>query len=150
MKNIWDTEYETKAPVTDTEVIEAEKKLGIKLPESYIELCKIHNGGSIIYDSFPTSVPTGWADDHVSVTSIAGIDEEGILSSSYYIEEWELPQNIVLLEGDGHWWIAMDYRERNENPSIIYIDLEADVDPFILELAPDFKSFVEGLYTHED
>lgn len=149
MENIWGIDKEI-AKLTDDMVTNAEKKLGVKLPNSYIELCKIQNGGYITYNAFPTSVPTGWADDHVSVEYINGIDDEGILSSSYYIEEWELPKDILLICGDGHSWIAMDYRHTKEEPPIIFVDLEWGEDIFILKLAPNFKTFLDGLYNHED
>ncbi|WP_338754459.1 SMI1/KNR4 family protein [Bacillus sp. FJAT-52991] len=149
MQNIWRIDKE-KTKLTDDMVINAEKKLGVKLPSSYIELCKIQNGGYITYDAFPTSVPTGWADDHIGVDYIKGIDEEGILSNDYYIEEWELPKDILLICGDGHTWTAMDYRQTKEEPPIIYIDLEWRDDIFILELAPNFKTFLDGLFNYND
>ena len=149
MKNIWDIDEE-KEKLTDYMVRNAEEKLGVKLPSSYIELCRIQNGGYITYDAFPTSVPTGWADDHINVDHIRGIEEEGILSNDYYIEEWELPKDIILLCGDGHTWTAMDYRQTKENPPIIYIDLEWGDDLFILELAPNFEAFLDGLLRYEE
>ena len=151
MKNIWDSEatYNKLKSLTDEMIIEAEKELGVKLPLSYIEICKMQNGGCLIYNAYPTSVPNGWAEDHVGVEDLMGIGERGILQSEYYIEEWELPEDIVLLCGDGHWWIAMDYRNTKENPPIIYIDLEWDDDIFVLELASNFDDFVNGLYLHE-
>ena len=148
MRNIWDLDEE-RPKLTDEMVAHAEEKLGVKLPSAYIELCKIQNGGYITCNAFPTSVPTGWADDHIGVDHINGIDEEDILSSGYYIEEWELPKDIVLICGDGHTWTAMDYRQTKENPPIIYIDLEYGDDVFILELAPNFKAFVDGLFTYD-
>ncbi|WP_035434360.1 SMI1/KNR4 family protein [Bacillus sp. UNC322MFChir4.1] len=150
MRNIWGINEEKLEKLTDDMVVNTEKNLGVKLPKSYIELCKVQNGGYTIYDAFPTSVPTGWAEDHVSVHYINGIGKEGILTSDYYIEEWELPKDIVLLCGDGHWWIAMDYRNAKENPPVIYIDLEWGEDIFILELAHDFETFMNGLYVHKD
>lgn len=149
MKNIWHIDKD-KETLTDDMIINAEKKLGVKLPSSYIELCKIQNGGYITYDAFPTSVPTGWADDHISVDHIRGIEEEGILSNDYYIEEWELPKDILLICGDGHTWTAMDYRQKKEEPPIIYIDLEWGDDIFILELAPNFQTFLDGLFNSND
>lgn len=104
--------------------------------------------GYITYNAFPTSVPTGWADDHINVDHIIGIEEEGRLSNAYYIEEWALPKDILLICGDGHTWTAMDYRQTKEEPPIIYIDLEWGDDIFILELAPNFKTFLDGLYLH--
>ena len=147
MKNIWRLE-QGKENLTDEMVQDAENKLGVKLPSVYIDLCKIQNGGYLTYDAFPTSFPTGWADDHINVDHIRGIEEEGILSNDYYIEEWELPKDIVLLCGDGHTWTAMDYRQIKENPPIIYIDLEFGEDIFIVEIAPDFKTFIDGLFNY--
>jgi len=149
LKNIWRIDKD-KEKLTDNMIINAEKKLGVKLPSSYIELCRIQNWGYITYDAFPTSVPTGWADDHISVDHIRGIEEDGILSNDYYIEEWELPKDILLICGDGHTWTAMDYRQTKEEPPIIYIDLEWGDDIFILELAPNFKTFLDGLFNYED
>lgn len=150
MRNVWDENDTEQKVLTPDMVIEAERKLSVKLPQSYIELCMIQNGGRLKYDAFPTSVPTGWADDHVCVDEIFGIEEEGILASEYYIKEWKLPNNIILLYGDGHWWIALDYRNTKENPPIIYVDLEFGEEIFILELAPDFETFVNGLFIYED
>jgi hypothetical protein len=149
LENIWYIE-EDKEKLTDDMIINAEKKLGVKLPSSYIELCKIQNGGYITYNAFPTSVPTGWADDHVNVDHIRGIEEEGILSNDYYIEEWGLPKDILLICGDGHTWTAMDYRQTKKEPPIIYIDLEWGNEIFILELAPNFETLLDGLFNYED
>lgn len=149
MKNIWRIDKD-KEKLTDNMIINAEKKLGVKLPSSYIELCRIQNGGYITYDAFPTPVPTGWADDHINVDNIRGIEEEGILSNDYYIEEWELPKDILLICGDGHTWTALDYRQTKEEPPVIYIDLEWGDDIFILELAPNFKTFLDGLFNYND
>ncbi|MED4275999.1 SMI1/KNR4 family protein, partial [Priestia megaterium] len=90
------------------------------------------------------------ADDHVNVPEIYGIGKEGILSSDYYIEEWELPKDIVLLCGEGHWWVAFDYRDTKDNPPIIYMDLEWGTGMLIFELAPDFETLVNGLFIYED
>lgn len=135
-------------PLTEEKVQKAEKELGVKLPDSYINLLKEQNGGYIHHDAHPASTPNSWADDHVSVEYIMGIGEEnGILESGYYIEEWDLPAGVVLISGDGHSWIALDYRSTKENPPVIFIDPDQDQ---IFELAPDFGTFLSQLTSWED
>ncbi|PLR70679.1 SMI1/KNR4 family protein [Bacillus sp. UMB0728] len=149
MKNIWqeDDEYYKLKPLTDKEVEKAENKLKVKLPKSYIYLLKEQNGGYINYNSFPSNVPTSWADDHINIEHILGIGEENsILESEYLIKEWGLPKNIVLISGSGHSWVALDYRNIKEEPPVIYIDMDSDQ---IIELAPDFDIFINGLYVEE-
>lgn len=48
--------------------------------------------------------------------------------------------------GDGHTWIALDYRNVAENPPVIFIDNEVEQ---IIELAPNFESFLQNLTTYE-
>ena len=57
------------------------------------------------------------------------------------IKEWGLPENLVLLCGDGHWWIALDYR-KGEVPSVTWFDTEIDQD---IHLADSFSQFLNGL-----
>lgn len=143
-KSIWQEDEDCNLePITNEMVEKAEKELKVKLPESYINLLKEQNGGYICYDSYPTVIPTSWADDHINIDYIRGIGgEESILESEYLIEEWELPKKIVLISGDGHTWIAFDYRNTNENPPIILIDNDGED---IIELAPSFELFLNGL-----
>uniref|UniRef100_UPI003F83BE8F SMI1/KNR4 family protein n=1 Tax=Bacillus safensis TaxID=561879 RepID=UPI003F83BE8F len=68
------------------------------------------------------------------------------MDSAYLIKEWELPEGLVLINGDGHTWVAMDYRKTKENPAIHYFDVEMEED---FKLANSFDEFIEGLYTAE-
>lgn len=144
MDSIWEEEdeYYTLPALTEKMVTEAEKKLGITLPESYITILKEQNGGRIIFDAFSIS-----EDESIYVDHILGIGEEGILQTEYLIKEWGLPDGIVLLSGDGHSWVAFDYREVKVDPAIIYIDIELER---MIEIAPDFASFISGLYVEEE
>ena len=64
--------------------------------------------------------------------------------SQYYIKEWGLPSNLVLLSGDGHWWIALDYRKLNSDgePTITYLEMDLNIDETI---AHSFEDFINGL-----
>ncbi|MGN5653597.1 SMI1/KNR4 family protein [Bacillus sp. Brlt_9] len=147
---IWaEDDYLKLAPINDELIKKAEEVLNVKLPESYINLLKEQNGGTLRLDAHPTSEPNSWADDHVNVSGLYGIsfdeNESSILESCYLIQEWEMPENLVLLSGDGHTWIALDYRNVAENPPVIFIDNEVEQ---IIELAPNFESFLQNLTTY--
>jgi hypothetical protein len=148
-------------PLTDDLVRDAEAILGVRLPPSYVALMRRCNGGYLTNGAFPMSQPTRWADDHISVTSIAGIavaagDERdddadagnGILSTPYMQREWGLPDDIVLLDGEGHWWVALDYRSCGPTgtPSVVWLALEDGED---IQVAPDFETFMQGLVPAE-
>jgi hypothetical protein len=45
----------------------------------------------------------------------------------------------VLISGDGHWWIALDYRRQKEKPPVVYIESDGGR---TVELASNFDSFL--------
>ncbi|RLL48450.1 SMI1/KNR4 family protein [Oceanobacillus piezotolerans] len=149
MRDFWlvdeDDSYVLK-PIKEEDIVGAEKKLGVKLPQLYKELVKEQNGGYIKRTAFPIEFSTSSVEDFIYIESIYGIGEEGILDSLYLINEWGLPEDIVLLGGDGHTWIAMDYRGGASEPSIVYIEVEEKVD---IQIASNFSKFIEGLQEEE-
>ncbi|MEC0985938.1 SMI1/KNR4 family protein [Bacillus safensis] len=150
MKSFWeigDEGYYTLKKITAEEVAKAEKKLGVTLPDTYKKLILEQNGGYIVHNAFPSTHSNSWAEDHIQFNHLLGIaEDEGIMDSAYLIKEWELPEGLVLINGDGHTWVAMDYRKTKENPSIHYFDVEMEED---FKLADSFDEFIEGLYTAE-
>ncbi|WP_051845502.1 SMI1/KNR4 family protein [Streptomyces globisporus] len=143
--------YGDPPPLTDAAVRDAERRLGVRLPASLLELLRDRNGGVVAeaWNAHPTDVPTSWGDDHVPFDQLMGIvDEDGvhlsILDSPHLVEEWGLPSPLVLLSGEGHWWIALDYRTCGAvgEPSVGWFDPEGASE---LPPAGDFRTFVEGL-----
>ncbi|MFG2692509.1 SMI1/KNR4 family protein [Kitasatospora sp. NPDC048407] len=140
----------TQPPLTDAAVAEAQRLLGVTLPAELLALLRRRNGGAIAdeYAAFPTERPTSWSDDHVPFDHLLGIghrpDALSLLDTPYLTGEWELPSPVVLLCGDGHWWIALDYRARgpHREPSVTWLDAEAGTE---LALAPDLRTFLEQL-----
>lgn len=150
MDKFWREEIESYKlkTLTDEVIKNAEAKLSVTLPKSYLRILKEQNGGFIRLNAFPTSEPTAWAENHIQVEHIRGIGEEnGILESEYLIKEWDLPSNLVLISGDGHNWIALDYRAERENPKVIYVDTESEQ---TLVLAESFDIFLKGLYIEHE
>ncbi|MFI6101105.1 SMI1/KNR4 family protein [Lentzea sp. NPDC051213] len=137
-------------PLTNETVRDAETLLGVRLPESLLELLRVQNGGGVVpsRSAFPTTAPTSWAADHVPFEDLMGIGPAGraltILGTPYLVKEWGLPSPVVLLTGDGHWWIALDYRTCGPNgePAVVWLDADSETE---LALAPDFRSFLAGL-----
>ncbi|MDR7668170.1 SMI1/KNR4 family protein [Bacillus altitudinis] len=150
MKSFWEIDeegYHTLKKINEAEIAKAEKKLGVILPDTYKKLILKQNGGYTVHNAFPTTHSNSWAEDHIQFNHLMGIAEgEGIMDSAYLIKEWELPEGLVLINGDGHTWVAMDYRKTKENPTIHYFDVEMEED---FKLADSFDEFIEGLYTAE-
>lgn len=139
-------------PAPDAGLIASvEAELGVRLPQSFVDLCLMHNGGHLARNACPTTMPTTWADDHVAITSIAAIGRTarfslcGEVGSAFWVSEWGYP-DIGIYVADcpsaGHDMIALDYRSGRE-PSVVHVDQEADY--AITLLAPDFGMFLAGL-----
>jgi hypothetical protein len=151
--DFWDSNYYNNPPLTDKMIEQAESELGVKLPDSFLDLLKIQNGGYTKGFAFPITEKTSWADNHVPLTELFGIVLEkksnsghNIMQTEYMVKEWGLPEKQVLLSGDGHWWITLDYRQ-NENPSVRWIDLECSED---IHIADSFEDFIIGLVSEDE
>lgn len=163
LNDFWDeSEYAFKEYVeefpTDEIISSVEQELGYKLPASYIELMKLHNGGIPRKCCFPTAVSTSWAEDHVAITGIMGIGRTktyslcGSLGSQFMIDEWGYPNAGVLIcdcPSAGHDMIMLDYSKcgKNGEPEVVHIDQESNYRKTFL--AKDFETFIRGLVDEE-
>jgi hypothetical protein len=127
---------------------EAEMTLGVQLPIELVGLLRIQNGGYTKGFAHPMRQPTTWSADHVPLEDLAGIvtdptlsTAQNLLLSGYMTEEWGLPPRQVLLSGDGHYWITLDYRG-GPVPTVAWIDVECGED---FQVAPSFSEFLAGL-----
>lgn len=153
-----DDDYSEPYP-SNSERAEIEAELGYKLPASYLELMQSQNGGRVRRNCFPTNQSNNWAEDHIQIVGIFGLgrDKEYTLcggsGSQFWMQEWEYP-DIGIYFADcpsgGHQMVALDYRECGPQgePKVVYVDQEDDFS--ILELAPDFASFISGLRAEEE
>lgn len=141
-------DYYRRPPVTEAELEEAEKELGHKLPETYRKLLLEQNGGSIRFNALRLRKRPIDGNFFVEFDHLRGVGEwPGILDTAYMTEEWNLPKGLVLLNGDGHTWFALDYRNNRFEPAVSYIDTEGDLD-FVL--ADNFDEFIKDLYIQEE
>ena len=144
----WDDNYYKHPPLTEETIAIAEKTLNVKLPAQFIELLKVQNGGYTKGFVFPMTQKTTWAENHVPLFELFGIvtdksieTAQNLLDTQYMTEEWGLPEKQVLLTGDGHWWITLDYRNA-ESPVVRWIDVECEEEVVI---ANSFEDFINGL-----
>lgn len=145
-------------PLTDELVRQAEERLGFKLPQAYIDLLKIRNGGIPVRNCFPTTTPTSWAEDHIAIDSFRGIGgDDGMdsLDTRWTDEDWGYPVETGVVICDcpsaGHDAVMLDYSlcGRDGEPRVIHVDVETGDAPEITVLAPDFETFMKGLL-HEE
>ncbi|MDQ0794889.1 SMI1/KNR4 family protein [Streptomyces sp. B1I3] len=150
--SFWDggDHYGAQPPLSEEMAEDAQRLLGVRLPPLLLALLRVQNGGAVAAhrDAFPTGVPTSWSEDHVPFGELMGIGRRermtSLLDTPYLVEEWGLPPAVVLLAGDGHCWVALDYRDCGPQgePSVTWFE----ADPYAeLVLAPDLASFVGGL-----
>jgi len=67
-----DEDWNEPAPGDET-IAEVETALGFRLPDAWVEFARMHNGGDVERNCFPTNQPTTWAEDHIAITSIRPI-----------------------------------------------------------------------------
>ncbi|RFP66441.1 SMI1/KNR4 family protein [Hymenobacter lapidiphilus] len=143
----WDTNNPKNPPLTDEMLRTAEKLLDVQLPPLLVALLRLQNGGSTNTFDFPMP-QAPWRENRVRMHELFGIvTDEGlksnlnILDTAYMTEEWDLPERQVLLWGEGHWWVTLDYRTSTE-PTVLWIDADDAVEMLI---APSFEAFYNGL-----
>jgi hypothetical protein len=130
---MWAGDYQTpNPPFSEALVEQVETMLGVMLPPSYTDLMRQQNGGYIeerlvrVDIELPKQLERHVSDGYVSVGGIAGLnpvpDAYGsVTQSGYMAKEWDLPDGLVLLDGDGHTWIALDYRHVKQDPPVIFV-----------------------------
>ena len=114
----WSDKYSGNISLTNEMIGNCEKLIGFKLPEKFITLLKDQNGG------YTNSL---FINDEIIIDEIFGIyfyeENPSILDTDYLTKEWSLPQKQVLISGDGHTWISLDYSSKL-NPSVRFINIE--------------------------
>ena len=137
--------------VTDDLIREIEAELGYKLPDSYVYLMKLHNGGCP-----KRTVVKG---TYCEIEGIFGIGREkrlsicGYMGYSGWMDEWEYSKlGIPICDtiNGGHTMVFLDYREcgKDGEPKVVEIDQESDYE--IEVLADNFEEFIGKLVYEEE
>lgn len=152
------SEYATKeyvgSPITPEMVETVGSALGYQLPESYLFLMNSQNGGIPKNTNHPMSEGTSWAQDHVAISGIFGLDSlkshslTGDLGGEFMKDEWGYPDIGVYVcdcPSAGHDMIALDYTQcgNNGEPRVVHVDQESDYK--VTFVAKNFEYFICNL-----
>lgn len=106
--------------LTDRSLAQAQRHIGLHLPDSYVALLRVQNGGYIRY-SLPESVHGqiyGIGPHFPSLTRFDwGERQEHV---SYQL------QGLIPFDGDGHWHLCLDYRRNSKCAAVTLVDIECD------------------------
>ena len=153
--DIWDDrqysrEHYIGKPASEEDIAEAEKALGYKLPESYKELIRVHNGGILKKNAVTVDDTDYYAE------GLYGIDpevENSVLSEEFghrfWIEEWGYPEIGIAIADTpsaGHDMFFLDYRKCGQEgePGVVLIDQGFDY--LIIPVADSFEEFLDILH----
>ncbi len=133
---------------TDQEFARTEAALGVKLPAELLMILKVRNGGTIRLCSFrlkPTAAKV-YGEKLYPLTRLAGVHpahSNGLTQLTTLARtQWQLPEGLIPLDGDGHTWCCLDYRA-GPQPTLTHIDLES---PREVPIAGSFAQFIAGLF----
>lgn len=139
MKNVWGVPAYLpyiQPDLTPQMISQAEARIGHQLPEAYLDLLRVQNGGYIRY-GLPDSVHDVIAGIGPYFPSITDVRWEEV-------RDWvsfEL-NGLVPFDGDGHWNLCLDYRVGNE-PCVTLADIECDHESKIADSFADYLDLLQ-------
>jgi hypothetical protein len=144
-------EVENYRTYTTEERIEVfEKEYGVKLPNDYVKYTNCDESWVVKLTPPDTgSTKPYFGEGFYSIGDFSGVDPDKYLSifdSAYLSDTWDLPEKLVLIDGDGHDWIALDYRDSDTTPKVIVIESEGGESVVV---ANSFEEFVSMLLPYE-
>lgn len=127
------------------------ERCGFELPKEYILFQEVENG---MVFKIPRSdnrlLKRYFGEGFYTTGNIASIDpnaDYSIYDSASSGWDWGLPEDCIAIEGDGHTWLALNYRASSKNPSVVVFETDGGNS---LVVAKSFKEFMSGLLPYED
>lgn len=141
--------------ITHAEVISTETLMNIKLPRSYIELIKNHDGGTPKKDTFCYLDVVSQKLRKSGIGAFLSMQTKNTLNMVYYFKQPAeyFPEGLIAFAQPGNGdFICFDYRKGKDNPDppIVYWNHEADVGKEVSFVAQNFEEFLEMLQEPED
>ncbi|SHK21203.1 SMI1 / KNR4 family (SUKH-1) [Rubritalea squalenifaciens DSM 18772] len=137
--------------VTDQTILEYESKYGVKLPEDLKNLLKLQNGGHVhefapyeecAFDSI-CSLTLDTSEDRWLFAMIPVYDwlelRGDVEDDEDLANDKEELERFIILDGDGHHFLALDYRGGEECKGVVSVSVEGGYYG-AEEICTDFKS----------
>jgi hypothetical protein len=138
--------------VTSDIVHRVEQEIGYRLPEAYIELAKLHNGGYVTRGAHAIPSETGRERRYLLIDRIASIGYAkrdslcGHMGSRFWQDTWGYPDiGVYFGVADGHEIVCLDYRVCGPQGEPTVVLVEQEYDYRVTEVAPSFQAFIMGL-----
>ena len=94
-----------RTPVSDIELFEFQKEIGVALPQGYIDFLKVVDGGVVDEDNnLFYSVPKDFDDDCVELFSLYALVKGGeyqTVRSNYFCYQGRIPSGLLAIGEDG-------------------------------------------------
>lgn len=142
--------------LTDAAIKRAEKQLGVKLPAPYLNLMRQQNGGKLRLTAIKPKQRPPRFHTHRAVYEFNEV--YGIHSRQYNNlvsqaetahSEWDVPPLLIPFDGDGHWWLCLDYRRCGPTgePCITHFEPAELIGerPKSCRIADSFEDLLRGL-----
>ncbi|KGA98586.1 hypothetical protein AJ85_20240 [Alkalihalobacillus alcalophilus ATCC 27647 = CGMCC 1.3604] len=141
LKEVWKERsvYKPGEVLTNELLFAVETSLNLSLPTLYKQLMKIQNGGELSVPIYP-SEELPYVIHYLQEIEL----EKGVGLSKVFIEEFHLPNELILITGDLFSWLAFDYRLNLDEPRVVFFYEEDGVWQEI-EVAETFEQFI-GLF----
>jgi tetratricopeptide (TPR) repeat protein len=150
--------YEEKNVTTDL-IKRVEKKLGYKLPDSYVDLMRSQNGGIPVKNCFPLKNISYLPEGYISIEGIFGIGKNKKYSllgpnGNPFIKKEEGFPDIGIYFGRvtniKDTMLVLDYRKSGSDGEPVVLLVDKSKEYILTFVSNDFKSFIENLSERAD
>jgi hypothetical protein len=142
--------YEISTPFTNAALVQTERALGVKLPAALVAVLKVSNGGSLRRTTYDIKgkLPRNAPFRDYCVNRLPGVHpthSDGFINQADLARQWGLAKGLIPLDGDGHWWLCLDYRKCGPkgDPAVMHVEVEI---PKEYRVANSVAELLAGLY----
>lgn len=152
-----DPENQPPAPASAAEIVAAEQRLGVKLPESYLNLLRQQNGQYSSWRSYWNPAEHAYWND-VFIDGVIPVNQLETLQDfadatdfgdelsdwTHYLDDLQLL--IVIAHHGWDWFTCLDFRANGPNGAPQVVEFDAVNGPQIKRRIKDFDTLLQGLY----